>query len=796
MDGTENNRRKKEKGNNKKHMKKLVSEYKFGDEQLKNIRNLARELSLTETVVKLLCARGVDTAEKIRKFLSPSKEHFLSPYLMSGMKEAVELIRRAKEEDWNVAVYGDYDADGICASSVMYYALRAFGIEPRLYIPERSDGYGLSVAAADKIFDDFIPDLFITVDCGISNYKEVEYIKEQGAYVIVTDHHELPPILPDCICVNPKFSDDYPYDNLCGAGVAFKLACALIGEEAYSLLDFTALATVADSVPLLGENRDIVYEGLKLISENPRRAFSVLLGKASGENITAQTLAFTVAPRINAAGRMGDAASALKLFLSESPTEIYDLALKLNEYNMQRQERCDLLYESAKEKIRKKGAYGNVIMLYDENWSSGFVGIVAARIAEEYCRPTLLFVKNGNAFKGSARSIESVNIFDALKNCSEYIEEFGGHAQAAGINVTEENFEKLEKKLDEYIEKTYTAEDFIPKLCVSEEIVSDFSLKLAHELNALEPYGVGHKKPLFYLTARSLSVRPVKNKSPHLMIKTNYIDLMYFSGAKYAKLIESDVKKQFVFECNCSVFRGRESVKGFVRDVLYDGNSSEIAAWRFSATLERLRGETSVNEEEIKYLSRSEVEDFIRKKRAESAYGLCMIASDLQTVHSFSVLADMSPDLIYLSARNVANAVVVSPAVDADLSDYRDVVFLDRPPDFNLTGIAGKPCYVNREAFGFRQILKLDATRDGLLSVFAAVRAHAGELKGCNVEETAVFSHGLGFSMEECMFALAIFEELGLIDYENGRLTVYRGIRADLNDSVLYKKVISLQQSV
>ncbi len=777
-------------------MKKLVWEYQFNAEQLNKIKTLARELSLTETVVKLLCARGVDTAEKIRQFLSPSKSHFLSPYLMSGMKEAVNLLRRARDEGWNVAVFGDYDADGVCATSVMYYALSAFGIEPRVYIPERADGYGLSEGVIDKIFDDFIPDLLITVDCGISNYEEVEYIKEQGTYVIVTDHHELPEILPDCICVNPKIADEYPYDNLCGAGVAFKLACALIGEKAYSLLDFAALATVADSVPLLGENRDIVQEGLKLISTNPRQAFAVLLGKNAGEAVTAQTLAFQIAPRINAAGRMGDAYSALSLFLSQSPQEIYDLAVRLNEYNMQRQKCCDLLYESAKAKIRQKGAFGNVIMLSDENWSSGFVGIVAARLAEEYSRPTLLFVKNGDMLKGSARSIESINIFDALKNCSDCIEEFGGHAQAAGINVTQENFDLLEQKLNEYIGKTYKAEDFIPKLYVSEEITGEFSLKLARELNALEPYGVGHKKPLFYLTATSLSVRPVKIKSPHIGIKTDYIELMYFNGAKYTKLIESDVKKQFVFECNCSVFRGRESVKGFVRDIIYDGNSSEIPAWRFATLLRRLKKENDFDEGGVQYFTQAELENLIMQKRRESAYGLCMVASELQTVKSFESLKDTPPDLVYLSARNVANALVVSPAPDADFSDYRDVVFLDKPADFNLLGLKGKRIYVNGETLGYRQILKLDATREGLLQVFAALRAQAGGLQGSDFEEVAVLGHGLGFSVEECMFALAVFEELGLVDYENGQLIVYRGVRADLSNSTLYKKVIALQQSV
>ncbi len=775
-------------------MKKLVREYQFDDEQLNRIRSLAKTLGLTETTVKLLVARGVDSVEKIQNFLSPSKEHFLSPFLMSGMARAVELIKQAQTEGWNVAVFGDYDADGVCASSIMYYTLQALGIEPYIFIPERTDGYGLSVTAIDKILDDFFPDLFITVDCGISCYKEVEYLKEQGVEVVVTDHHELPEILPDCTCINPKLTDDYPYDNLCGAGVAFKVACALLGEEAYSLLDFAALATVADSVPLLGENRDIVHEGIKVIQNSPRLAFSTLLGKQANENVTSQTLSFTLAPRINAAGRLGDAASALRLFVSQDPLEVYDLAVKLNEYNTRRQRCCDELYESAKQKIRQKGAFGNVIMLADENWSTGFVGIVAAKLAEEYSRPALLFVKNGDMLKGSARSIESINIFEALRGCNEYIAEFGGHAQAAGINVTEENFPLLERALDEYIGRCYTAEDFSPILPVSEEITGEFSSKLAHELNALEPYGVGHKKPLFYFTARALNVKQNKSNSPHLQIRTPHLELMYFSGAKHTKLLESDVEKKIVFECNCSTFRGKEYVKGFVRDIVYDGYSSQVPAWRFSTTLKRLQGKLKRSGEGIEYITKAEMEELIKAKRNQSPYGLCVVAPDSKTAKSYESVAGMSPDLITLSARNVANTLIISPSTDVDLSDYRDVVFLDTPFNYNFGGLQNKKIYAVKNVYAVDDLLNLNATREGLLKVFSLVRANANVLGGKNVEETAVNSEGLGFTLEERMFALAVFEELGLIDYESGNLTVYRGVRADLNNSTIFQRVTALQR--
>ena len=499
-------------------MKKLVPEYSFSAEQLDSIAELAYKTGLSVNVTRILYARGVDTVEKITRFMKPSKRNFLSPFLMKGMRETVEMLTEARDTGKTVAVLGDYDADGICASAIMYHALRDFGIDAHVYVPERADGYGLSEKMIDRIFEECNPELFITVDCGISCAKEAQYIYELGSDVIVTDHHELPEILPDCVIVNPKLKDDYPYDNLCGAGVAFKVACALIGERAYRYLDFATLATVADSVPLLGENRDIVTEGLRLFNQQLRPCFAGLLGKVY-DSITAQTLAFNVAPRVNAAGRMGDAQSAFKLFISEDEGEIYDLSVKLCLYNTERQKFCDELYLSAKQKLLEKGAYGNVIMLSDESWNTGFVGIVAARLAEEFNRPTLLFVHNGDMLKGSARSIESINIFSALKNCSQYIEEFGGHAQAAGVNVRVENFSALEKALNEEIGNTYSEEDFEQKLYICEEITDVFPEEFAHELMAMEPYGVGHRRPLFAISVGACSAKTAPHRVSALVGK-------------------------------------------------------------------------------------------------------------------------------------------------------------------------------------------------------------------------------------------------------------------------------------
>ena len=774
-------------------MKKIVPEYSFSEEQLNRISVLAQETGLTEQITRILYARGVDTVQKIRRFMKPSEKNFLDPFLMEGMQEAVELITQARDEGRTVAVFGDYDADGICASAIMYYALRDFGIDAHVYVPERVDGYGLSEEAIDRIFEECNPELFITVDCGISCAKEAQYIYELGSDVIVTDHHELPEVLPDCVIINPKLQDDYPYDNLCGAGVAFKVACALIGEKAYKYLDFATLATVADSVPLLGENRDIVTEGLKIFNTRMRSCFSYLIGK-NYDGITAQTLAFTVAPRVNAAGRMGDAQAAFRLFTAESESEIYELATKLCMYNTERQKCCDELYVSAKQKLLQKGAYGNVIMLSDESWNSGFVGIVAARIAEEYNRPTLLFVHHGDMLKGSARSIESVNVFNALKNCSQYIEEFGGHAQAAGINIRFENFDALEAALNEDIGKTYTPKDFEQLIPVSEELTGPISEKFAKELVAMEPYGVGHRRPLFSLAAGVCSARPVKAMSPHLSVKSDVIDLMYFSGIKNLKIIESDVRKQFIFEINLSKFKGREYIKGYVKDILYDGRTGRGAAESiFANTISRFEaGKADVDPIS---LTMEETKALIRQKHAECPYGLCLIASDRRTLRFYEDLEPFGCDLFYPSSRNLANALIISPAPDAELSGFRDFIFLDTPSDYNIAALAGRTVYVNGDICGYKMFEGLNVARESLLDIFSALRREVNSLCGTTAEELAYACDGLGFDKREFIFALNVFQELGLVAFGDGRLTVYRGVKAELSDSAIYRKVCLLQQS-
>ena len=767
-------------------MKEIIYNQNFTPEQLNIISANALSTGILPETAKLLYSRGLTTVKQIKRFFSPGKANFLDPFLLSGMKEAVERINDAKKAGELVLIYGDYDADGISATTVLYKALSEYGLNVITAIPNREDGYGLNLDIIEKIAENEVIDLIITVDCGISNVSEVEEIKDLGIDIIVTDHHEIPDVLPNTLCINPKLDGDKTFDGLCGAGVAFKLATALIGERAYKYLDFVALATVADSMELVSENRDIVYEGLKLFEPGKiRPVFAELLSANSYKEVTAQTLAYSIAPRINAAGRMGNVGCALDLFLSEDPKQIYELSVKLNEYNLERQAECDKLYKLAKQKLSEKGATKNVIMIYDETWRTGFVGIVAARLVEEYSRPVIIFAGQGGILKGSARSIEGINIFDAISSAKELLVEFGGHAQAAGVAIEKENFDEFENRIDSYLGSRYDREVFVPKIQAEIEITDQFSMKFAKELERIEPCGVGNKKPLFTATVGAVSAYPLKPNSPHITFKTPIIEMLKFSGIDSLELLEAPINKKVVFEVNLSTYARQTYLKGYVKDILPEIDySNEIKLIMFEKALDGIAGSTNDN---VDYLPSAEINKYISEK--VNRYSTAYVATELSSLENYPALKGVQKGIFKPTEKNLLDIVLLAPTSSDAVKNFERIIYLDN--GFSVIDGEGQTVICAQDVYARSALDKVDLSRQALGDAFIKIKSLTGKRFVSSVR--FYVDNKPEIEPHQFIFALAVFMELGIFSVVDGTLKCDSRIKRDLMTSEIYTKILRLK---
>lgn len=490
--------------------------------------------SLHPIVEKVLLSRGVD-GDELMNFLSPDYDRdVLDPFLFPDMESVVERIKRAKDEDEKVLIFGDYDADGVTSTVIMKETLSELGIETSIYIPDKEkEGYGMSKDAVRKAGEHEFS-LIITVDCGISNASEIEYANSLGIDVIVTDHHCVPEKIPDALAViNPKTEDsNYPYENLAGVGVAFKVAQAVYErlmpekkEQVKWLLDLVAIGTVADCVSLLGENRTLVKYGLIVLSKTKRVGLLELFQtggiRVDENNIPdAQTISFQIAPRINAASRMSHAKLAYKLIIEKDRADARLTALEIEEQNKARQKATEYVVREINKMISPEDEKSKMIFVADEGFPVGIIGLVAGKIASAYDKPAVVISKSKKGNKGSLRSIEQLNIMNVLEECSDLLEKFGGHAQAAGITVKDENLEKLKNKMNEVVEKKLEGKDLTSIIWIDQEIsINDLSFSLVDSLNKLRPFGVGNSEPNFLI--RNLLVQELKwvgNGERHLKL--------------------------------------------------------------------------------------------------------------------------------------------------------------------------------------------------------------------------------------------------------------------------------------
>ena len=495
------------------------------------VKEIAEKYNISTVLATVLFNRGIVDAEDVEIFLNPTRKDFHDPYLMPDMEKAVDRIIKAIENKEKVIIYGDYDVDGITSTMVLKKFLDEHGLEVGYKIPNRLDeGYGLNMAAIKEIAEQGYH-LIITVDCGISGVEEIKYAYELGMEVIVTDHHETPAEIPDAVaCIDCKRKDNkYPFKNLAGVGVVFKLIQALsmrlnLEEKEYlKYLDIVCIGTISDIVPLVDENRVIAKLGLKLVMQTKNPGLYSLLNSVGFKEISSNTISFGIAPRINACGRMGHENEAVNLFLTNDLNEAREITEVLNKYNKERQEIERIIFEEAISQIEKNHLdRDDVIVVGSENWHHGVIGIVASKITDLYYKPTILVCFEDGEAKGSGRSVAGFDLHDALCKCDDILNKYGGHEMAVGLSFDIANFDAVKEKLN-LIAKEKHIDELNPIIKIDKEITSnDVKIEVAESLKLLEPFGEANKIPLFLY--RNLKIDSIRALSEGKHIKLTLKD--------------------------------------------------------------------------------------------------------------------------------------------------------------------------------------------------------------------------------------------------------------------------------
>ena len=562
--------------------------WRFSETNKERAKAMAKQLALDEFLVLLLTVRGYDSAEKISAFLEEGGA-FSDPFSLKDMDKAVARIQQAMDAFESIAVFGDYDADGISATALLYSYLETCGANVMFYIPERQgEGYGISRAALDTLAERGVS-LIVTVDNGISAVKEIEYANSLGLDVVVTDHHQPGEILPDACAVVDPHRWDCPSSckNLAGVGVAFKLICAMEGPEGaqdtgldnYS--ELVAIGTVADIVPLTGENRALVKYGLRQMAHTDRPGLRALVEEAGldSKRMTAGNIAFGLAPRMNAAGRMGSPLQSVKLLLSEEPEEAKSLARELGEENHRRQateqeilEQVQTFFSDNPERLLDR-----VLVVDGEGFHQGVIGIVAARLLERFGKPVIVIAREEELLKGSGRSLPGFSLHEALTACSDLMIKFGGHEQAAGFSMDGSNLEIFRKRINEY-----AAGREMPKPALSIDLKlnpAGLSTQIVEQIASLEPFGCGNPAPLFALTGMELvNIYPVGG-GKHLRLTVSREDasvtVMRFSTRPDEFPYRVGDVLDLAVTLDASVYRGQEQLSVYVREIRFAEEDTE-----------------------------------------------------------------------------------------------------------------------------------------------------------------------------------------------------------------------------
>ena len=548
---------------------------------------LAADAGVSPIVARILLNRGVTTADEARDFLNPSLAALHDPFLLSDMEPAVERLARAVRDRERICVHGDYDVDGVTGAALLVRALRALGAVVEYRLPHRRhEGYDIKVATVEQAAANGVR-LIVTCDCGINAIEPVTRAGELGIDVIITDHHEPGQELPPALAViNPKRRDAaYPFPDLAGVGVAYKLAQALVrkldsNEESFKarFVDLVTLGTVADVVPLIGENRAFVKHGLSAISSSKKVGIQTMLkvSNLTGKPLSTYYLGYVLAPRINAVGRMDDATKALELLLTQDEARAVELAQEMERHNTERRAEQERILSEAVALVETKNLDSTlVLVLSAEGWNTGVVGIAAGKISDMYCRPAILLSRDEMCGMGcgSARSVDGFNLLEGLCHCDELLDRYGGHAAAAGVSVSLANLDAFEAKINAYAAETLTPEQLVPRIVLDAELTpQDISRGLADSIAGLEPFGMGNPEPLFMSRGMKVLDRQRVGDGSHLRMRlggdgSGPLSCIGFGLGDLEESVELGSEVDLCYSIRLNAYNGVESVQLVVKAI-------------------------------------------------------------------------------------------------------------------------------------------------------------------------------------------------------------------------------------
>ena len=801
---------------------------KYYSEEKEISAALCDSLGISPLLLRALHARGAETREQIERFLSPSIKHFHDPFLLNDMHKAVERIRLALDTCERICIFGDYDVDGICATAMLTDYFRCIGADVIYHIPSRSEeGYGMSAAAIEKLHSRGVG-LIITVDNGISAAAEIERCTELGMDVIVTDHHIPPERIPDCVAVvsHTVPGSRYPNSVLCGAGTAFKLVHALAGAEAaMKYVSLAGLASVADVVPLVDENRIFVKLGLEALNdERCCYGLSRLLAGISTAKKPYNTcnLGFAVAPRLNASGRMSDASLAVELFLSSDFRRIDSMISELNRLNELRQkDEAGILADALEMLAERDLSDTRAIVLCKNGWNGGVIGIAASRILEMFHRPTILLCESGGVLKGSARSIDGVNIHDALLAVKDCFLRFGGHAKAAGITMEPDKLEEFDRRLNEYLKASFTDADFAARKDYEFEIpVSAVTTDLIREISLLAPFGECNPSPVFRSKNVEIGkIRRFGNDSQHtkfdVFCPSCCLEAVWFGSAPFFKGLLSAEKLDLLYTPTINTWCGSDGVQLRVKWAQAQspedaGAYIEKGLWNFCDAFVENSCYPPVEASTRAEKSRMSLTELYSSRLS----GIMALAFSPETAKM--AIAELSASALSVDicfgcppeSSVCDNVLVIAPKIfQLPAFGYGTVVILDEPPfDGALAALEARLAssklfiaegYAPEARSAFAPVASLFVSeREYLTECYSFTMSKLSNCS-CSFEELACKLAESTNSPKYCArFALRVFIELGFLRTNSrGSLETDRIVPTCLSKSRLYSAIAALQSA-